>query len=80
MQKNKIRDVAILGLYLVIVACGKKETPIRVGIVHSRSDPIALDEKSVLDAFSLAIDEVNSQSGLLGKKIVAISVVGESGQ
>jgi urea transport system substrate-binding protein len=45
---------------------------IKVGILHSLSGTMAISEKSAVDAEEMAIAEINSAGGVLGKQIVAI--------
>ncbi|GLI93776.1 urea ABC transporter substrate-binding protein [Methylocystis echinoides] len=52
--------------------------PIRVGILHSRSGPMAISENSMVDAELLAIDEINANGGLLGRKILPVIADGKS--
>jgi urea transport system substrate-binding protein len=42
------------------------QSPIKVGILHSFSGPMATSERAVADAFLLAIDEINAAGGVLG--------------
>lgn len=51
---------------------------IKVGILHSLSGTMAISEKSVVDSTQLAIDEINSKGGVLGKKIEPILEDGAS--
>lgn len=51
---------------------------IKVGILHSLSGTMAISEKSVVNSTLLAIEEINSQGGVLGKKIQPIIVDGKS--
>src|SRR5262249_54800378 len=46
-------------------------TPIKVGILHSRTGTMALSEKPVIDATLLAIEEVNEAGGVLGRPVEA---------
>ena len=43
--------------------------PIRVGLLHSLNGPMAISEKSMVDAEILAIEEINNSGGLLGRPI-----------
>lgn len=52
--------------------------PIKVGILHSLSGTMAISERSVADATLLAIEELNAQGGLLGRKIQPVVVDGRS--
>ncbi len=40
-----------------------------MGILHSLSGPLAVDERHVVDATLLAIDEINAVGGLLGHQL-----------
>ncbi|WP_414563264.1 MULTISPECIES: urea ABC transporter substrate-binding protein [unclassified Anabaena] len=51
---------------------------IKVGILHSLSGTMAISERSVVDAERLAIKEINTAGGVLGKQIEAITEDGAS--
>lgn len=51
---------------------------IKVGILHSLSGTMAISEKSVVDSTQLAIDEINTAGGIMGKQIEAIVEDGAS--
>jgi urea transport system substrate-binding protein len=51
---------------------------IKVGILHSLTGTMAGSEKEVVDATKMAIDEINSAGGLLGKKIEPVVADGRS--
>lgn len=42
---------------------------IKIGILHSLTGVMAVSEKMLIDATSLAIDEINESGGVLGKKL-----------
>ena len=54
--------------------------PIKVGILHSLTGTMAISERSVVDATLLAIEELNAQGGVLGRKIEPIVVDGQSSE
>ncbi|MDT7042979.1 urea ABC transporter substrate-binding protein [Candidatus Nitronereus thalassa] len=54
--------------------------PIKVGILHSLTGTMAISERSVVDATLLAIEEINSKGGLLGRMIEPVIVDGESNE
>lgn len=56
----------------------KDDAPIKVGILHSRSGPMAISENSMVDAELLAIGEINARGGLLGRKIQPVIADGKS--
>jgi urea transport system substrate-binding protein len=43
--------------------------PIVVGILHSRSGPMAVSENAMIDAEVLALEEINRSGGLLGRQV-----------
>ena len=55
----------------------KKKT-IKVGILHSLTGTMAFSEKPLVEASLLAINEINVQGGILGRKIEPIVVDGKS--
>lgn len=52
--------------------------PIKVGVLHSLSGPMANSEMVVVDATLFAIDEINQKGGLLGRQIKPIVADGRS--
>ncbi len=52
--------------------------PIRVGVLHSRSDTMAISERPVIDATLLAIKEINDHGGVLGRPVEAVVEDGKS--
>ena len=51
---------------------------VKLGILHSLTGTIAIAEASIVDAEKLAIDEINTSGGVLGKKIEPIIEDGAS--
>lgn len=51
---------------------------IKVGSLHSLSGTMAISEKTVRDSTALAIDQINAQGGVMGKKIEAVVEDGAS--
>ena len=52
--------------------------PIRIGVLHSMTGPMALSERPLVEAIQLAIEEINDKGGLLGRKLVMILADGKS--
>ena len=52
--------------------------PIKIGILHSLSGTMAISETSVVDSTLLAIEEINNQGGILGRKVIPIVKDGSS--
>jgi urea transport system substrate-binding protein len=54
------------------------EPPIRVGILHSKSGPMATIEKAMIDAEVLALEEIKANGGLLGRPVEWVIADGRS--
>src|SRR5438034_3773012 len=46
--------------------------PIRVGLLHSRTGPMASSERSMIDAEVLAVEEIHAAGGLLGRPLEVV--------
>ena len=57
------------GLWYAVDAALMDRTPIVVGILHSRTGPMAVSESSMIDAEILALEEINQSGGLLGRTV-----------
>lgn len=84
LTKTKILIVTtafVLGISIFLLAHSqiqRSDRVIKIGILHSSSGTMAISEKSVVDSTLLAIEEINSTGGVLGKKIQPIVVDGKS--
>ncbi|WAM31449.1 transporter substrate-binding protein [Caldicellulosiruptor naganoensis] len=56
----------------------KSEETIKVGILHSLSGTMSISEVSLKDAELMAIEEINNNGGVLGKKLEPIVEDGAS--
>jgi len=52
--------------------------PIKIGVLHSLTGTMAISESSLVDSVLLAIDEINSRGGVLGRRIQPIIADGRS--
>ncbi len=59
-------------------AWSAEKAPIKVGILHSLSGTMSISEVAVKDGELLAIEEINSQGGVLGRKIAPVIEDGAS--
>ncbi|HWQ72129.1 MAG TPA: urea ABC transporter substrate-binding protein [Desulfitobacteriaceae bacterium] len=89
---KRLQGVISLSLIagLLLAGCGTAKTggaaetgnnsgeTIKVGILHSLSGTMAISEVSVKDAEMMAIEEINAQGGVLGKKIEPVIEDGAS--
>src|ERR1043165_4473117 len=73
-----LRGVGALAILAVMASAGQADTqdkePIKVGILHSLSGTMAISEVSLRDVTLMAIDEINAQGGVLGRKVEAVVV------
>ncbi len=69
---------ALGGSWYVWRAYWRVEAPIRVGILHSKTGPLAISELSMIDAELMAIDEINQEGGLLGRNVEGVVADGRS--
>lgn len=74
---EKLKNI-LLVLIIFLVGCSPKTDSIKVGVLHSLTGTMAKSERPVVDATLLAIEEINSRGGILGKKIVPIVKDGKS--
>jgi urea transport system substrate-binding protein len=56
---------------------GKGE-PIRLGILHALTGPMAISEKPMMEAELLAVEEINAAGGILGRPVEAVVADGAS--
>ncbi len=78
-MSNSSRLLACLLVAGTLTACSRTdEAPIRVGILHSMTGTLAISARPVVDATLLAIEEINAQGGLLGRKLEPVIADGTS--
>lgn len=46
-----------------------RAAPIRIGILHSLTGPLAVSEAPLLDGYRLAVEEINERGGVLGRPL-----------
>ncbi len=64
-----ITAVVLAMLILFFNSCGKKESVIKVGAMMPLTGDAAVWGQSMKQGFDLAVEEINSKGGVLGKKI-----------
>jgi len=52
--------------------------PIRIGVLHSLSGTMAMNERQLVDAVRLAVEEINAAGGLLGRPVEMVVADGRS--
>jgi urea transport system substrate-binding protein len=60
------------------VAAASAQPPIKVGVLHSLTGVLAVSERPLADAASLAIEEINGRGGLLGRSLQPVLMDGKS--
>ncbi len=55
-----------------------KREPIRIGVINSVAGTLSISARPVIEATTLAIDEINERGGIMGRQIEAITVDGKS--
>jgi urea transport system substrate-binding protein len=75
-----IKSILILLLLMgFLFSCDhKNKPPIKIGVIHSLSGTMALSEKGLVDAATLAIEEINAAGGVLGRQLLPVVVDGKS--
>lgn len=66
------------GLTCVLRKPGGPAPPIKVGVLHSLTGPVAISERDINDATLMAIEEINRSGGLLGRTVEPVVVDGRS--
>lgn len=69
--------ILVLVLALAAPGAGGPE-PLRLGILHSRSGTMADSERSLIDAATLAIEEINAAGGVSGRRLEPVVADGAS--
>ena len=62
-------SVAVVGALAIAGVIGSQSRPIVVGILHSRTGPMAESERGVIDATVLALEQLNEGGGVLGRPV-----------
>lgn len=60
---------AVVGGLVMTGMIGPAARPVVVGILHSRTGPMAASERGVIDATILALEELNERGGVLGRPL-----------
>ena len=85
-RKTKLRLRWAAGVFLAVAVgfaawyfhkSAQNRPPIKVGILHSMSGPMAISEKSMVDGELLEIEEINAKGGLLGRRVEPVIADGK---
>jgi urea transport system substrate-binding protein len=78
MKKRYVVPVLAVAVLAVMTPALRTRAPIRIGVLHSLTGTMAISEKSVVDAVTLAVEEINRSGGLLGRQIEMVVADGQS--
>ena len=88
MKKNTLKaviSILLISVGITITGCDnntktsqQNTNTVKVGLLHSLSGTMTLSETPVRDAEKLAIEEINANGGVLGKKIEILEEDGRS--
>ncbi|MBX3356162.1 MAG: transporter substrate-binding protein [Phycisphaeraceae bacterium] len=70
--------LALLAWWAGSSLLASRRAPIRVGVLHSLTGPLAVSEAPVVEAWRLAAEELNAAGGVLGRPIELVVVDGGS--
>lgn len=83
-----IRRPSALTVVSIVILCvagaaflwfrAQTPAPIRIGVLHSLTGTMAASEKPLVDAVTLAVEEINAAGGLLGKPLEIVLADGRS--
>lgn len=76
-----VSALVIMVVAMVLPALNRAEhgpAPIRVGVLHSLSGPMAGSEMPLIDAVRMAVEEINADGGLLGRALEIVVADGRS--
>ncbi|MBE9532483.1 MAG: transporter substrate-binding protein, partial [Proteobacteria bacterium] len=59
-------------------SCDTKQEPIKIGVLHSLTGTMAFSERNLVDAVTLAVEEINAQGGVLHRPLQTVIVDGKS--
>lgn len=66
-------------LISTLVACDNKNNQtIKIGVLHSLTGTMAFSERNLVDAVTLAVEQINAAGGVLGRPLQTIVVDGKS--
>ena len=78
LKKSLMAALPCLCGLLMSAASTAQNNTVKVGVLHSLSGTMAISEVTVKNATLLAIDQVNAEGGVLGKRIVPVIEDGAS--
>ena len=86
MYTRAVKTIVLVGCVISVIGLGAyayyvhthKRNVIKVGILHSQTGPLALNELPLIDAALFAIEDINSHGGVLGSRLEPIVVDGKS--
>jgi len=78
MKKRYVFPALAVVVLAILTLALRTRAPIRIGVLHSLTGTMAISEKSVVDAVTLAVEQINHSGGLLGRQIEMVVADGHS--
>jgi len=78
MKKRYVFPALAVVVLAILTLALRTRAPIRIGVLHSLTGTMAISEKSVVDAVTLAVEQINHSGGLLGRQIEMVIADGHS--
>jgi urea transport system substrate-binding protein len=72
--------LGVLGVAALVLRSSTSGAPIRIGVLYSRTGPMATSEKPTLDGVALAVQEINERGGVLGRPVEIVAEDGQSSE
>lgn len=71
---NSIWTICLGLIFLALFSgCARQaEPPLRIGVIHALTGTSSMNEKALVDAVHLAVDELNAAGGVLGRQVEVI--------
>jgi urea transport system substrate-binding protein len=66
--------VALAAIGATAAGCTTRQETVKIGVLHSLTGTMAISETSLRDAVQMAVDEINTAGGVLGRQIEPVIV------
>lgn len=74
-----LKTIEILLLSSILISCDYKEKdPINIGVLHSLTGTMAFSERDLVDAVTLAVEQINASGGVLDRPLKMVVADGAS--
>ncbi len=79
----KIKEIILQWIRLmliisIVVSCDYKKEPIKIGVLHSLTGTMSFSERDLVDAVTLAVEQINASGGVLDRPLKMVVADGAS--